>query len=104
MILNAPPAFAPSLHLTSCGQGAALQGWQRKIYPNDDFPVDIDTAINVLHASSYANFCPWPVADDAGYNVFTQTLLAPENFHATWVEITLAFALFLNLLFKMRSR
>lgn len=104
MILHPPPFFAPSVHLTSHGQGAALQGWQRTIYTTDDFPVDIDTAIKEMHAPSYVKFCPWPSANDAGYNLFTHTLFAPDHVNATMFAITLAFALFLSLLLKIQSR
>ena len=104
MILNALLARAPSLHLTCHGHGAALQGWQRPLYTTDDFPVEFDTAMNVLRTSSHATFCPWPSTSGAGYNFFMHALFSPEYFNATVVAIAVVFAVFVNLLLKRGSK
>ena len=38
-----------------------MQGWRYTSFIADDFPVDIDTASNILHPTPPTTMCPWPV-------------------------------------------
>ena len=38
-----------------------MQGWRYTSFIADDFPVDIDTASNILHPTPPPTMCPWPV-------------------------------------------
>ena len=38
-----------------------MQGWRYTSLIADDFPVDIDTASNMLHPTPASTMCPWPV-------------------------------------------
>ena len=55
------PSFITPPILLCNSPSPPVESWKYTTYLADDFPVDIDTASQLVHTSPFLSFCPWPV-------------------------------------------